>query len=429
MVFDLLEAGGADRAALHLGTQTLTRGELRTASRRAAALMRNLGVGRGDIIAVWLPASTVWLQLFFAAAQLGAVMVPVSVRFKLPEALHIVKTAKARVLVVPKKSPDFDHVGAAREIKAATITLQHIVEVTRFDGFEWNALKPYMRWEGCDTDLLCTFATSGTTDEPKLAVHTAGGIATHARNLGRAHDIRATDVMLCALALDDVLGFMPPIAALASGAACVLLPAFNANAFAAAIERYRVTHLFGPDVLIDEVLNERNHSLATWRRGGFPEGVRLAKRVIAHAWDALQLRLTVMYGTPECFAMAEMHDMNQGRHPRSVPGSALISQGIVFRIVDPESGAVLPDGQRGELQVRGYNVMAGYLHNPKATSERFSMGGWFRTGKFAHTNGNTLCYPAATSDTLQVPGSPAQLRGDRGFSDITPERTASSPIL
>src|SRR5471030_1141977 len=77
MAFDLLESGDADLLALHHGERTFTRGELRIASRRAASFLHELGVRRGDTIAVWLPDGGVWLQLFFAAAQLGALMVQI----------------------------------------------------------------------------------------------------------------------------------------------------------------------------------------------------------------------------------------------------------------------------------------------------------------------------------------------------------------
>jgi acyl-CoA synthetase (AMP-forming)/AMP-acid ligase II len=404
MAFDLLESGDPKAAALHHGERTMTRGELKAASRRAATFLRKLGLGRGDIVAVWLPDGPVWMQLFFAAAQLGILMVPVSTRFKAREALHVVRTAKARVLIVPQSFLDFDYVGAAHEIKASCITLQHIVEVERFDTFEWGKLKPYSRREGCDTDLLCTFTTSGTTGTPKLAVHTSGGIARHARNVGRHNDIREKDVVLCALPLYGVLGFVQALAALASGAACVLMPVFKAQAAAAAFERHRVTHFFGPDAMMDRVLNAGDYSLATWRRGAFPEYANLGRRVIAQAWEAWGVPLVALYGMSECFAIAATRNHEADASQRGLPGGTPISPEMAFRIADPFSAAVLPDGQRGELQLRGYNVMAGYLHNPKATSQAFTIDGWFKTGDLAYADGGAFCYVARIRDSLRLHG-------------------------
>jgi acyl-CoA synthetase (AMP-forming)/AMP-acid ligase II len=404
MAFDLLESGSVELVALHHGNRTLSRGELAIASRRAASFLRELGVSRGDTVAVWLPDGAVWLQLLFAAAQIGALMIPVSTRFRLQEALHVVKTAKARVLVVPRQFLDFDYAGAANEIKAASDVLQHVVEVSRFDEPEWNAFEPYPHWEGRDTDLLCTFMTSGTTGQPKLAAHTAGGIARHARNVGRVSDMRAGDVVLCALPLYGVLGFVQTVAALASGAACVLLPVFKADAAAAAIERHRVTHFFGSDAMFDMVLDAGDHSLATWRRGAFPEYAGVGRTVIGKAEAAWGVRLTGLYGMSECFALTALRDPQGTAEQRGVPGGAPISTEISFRIVDPADGLPLPDRQQGELQLRGYNVMAGYLNNQVATAGAFTADGWFRTGDLAYADGGSFCYVGRIRDSLRLRG-------------------------
>ncbi|MFT4063896.1 AMP-binding protein [Paraburkholderia sp.] len=404
MAFDLLESGSPDLVALHHGERTLTRGELAIASRRAASFLRELGLRRGDTVAVWLPDGAVWLQLFFAAAQIGALMIPVSTRFRLQEALHVVKTAKARVLVVPRNFLDFDYVGAANQIKAESGVLQHVIEATGFDEPQWAGFDPYPHWEGRDTDLLCTFMTSGTTGQPKLAAHTAGGIARHARNVGLVSGMQATDVVLCALPLYGVLGFVQTVAALASGAACVLLPVFKAHAAAALIERHRVTHFFGSDAMFDMVLNAGDYSLATWRRGAFPEYAGLGRSVIDKAEAAWGVRLTGLYGMSECFALTALRDPEGDAGQRGMPGGTPISAEIAFRIVDPANDAPLPDRQQGELQLRGYNVMAGYLNNPVATAAAFTADGWFRTGDLAYADGGAFCYVGRIRDSLRLRG-------------------------
>lgn len=404
MAFDLLQAGDANATALHHGEKTFTRGDLRAAAQRAASFLHGLGVQRGDTVAVWLPDGGAWLQLFFAAAQLGALMVPISTRFRSEEARHVAEIARARVLVAPQKFLDFDYAGASRKIQACSRTLQHVVEVPEFDGFAWGAQDQYPVWEGRDTDPLCTFTTSGTTGRPKLAVHTAGGIARHAHNVGKFNDMHAGDVALCALPLYGVLGFVQALAALASEAACVLLPVFKADAAAAAIERHRVTHFFGSDAMMEMVLDAGDYSLATWRRGAFAEYASLGQAVIAKAWEAWKVRLTGLYGMSECFAMTAMGDPEADIPQRGMPGGSLISGEMSFRIVDPESGAVLPDGQQGELQLRGYNVMAGYLNDPAATAQVFTADGWFNTGDLACADGDRFRYLARIRDSLRLRG-------------------------
>jgi len=404
MAFDLLCSGNPDAAAVHIGDQSFSRGDLRLASQRAATLLYDLGLRRGDTLAVWLPDGVVWLQLLFAAAQLGVLMVPVSTRLKLQEAQHVVATAKARLIVVPTQFLDFDYAGSARQIQADIGTVEHVIEVSVDAGFHWMDFAPYPRQEGRNADPLCTFSTSGTTGKPKLAVHTASGLANHARNAGRVNDIRHGDVMLCALPLYGVLGFVQAVAALASGAACVFLPVFNAELAAAAFARHGVTHFFGSDSMFDMVLNAPGASLKTWRRGGFAEFAGLGQRVIERAWNDWGVRIGGLYGMSECLAMTAIRDPAGDPEQRRVPGGTPVSPEIEFRVADPESGAVLPDREQGELQLRGYNVMLGYLNNPTATADAFTADRWFRTGDLAYADGETFCYLARLKDSLRLRG-------------------------
>lgn len=404
MTFDLLNAHPGDLPAFHAGAHTATRDELRSAAQRAAAFLHELGLRRGDTLAVWMPDGAVWLQLLFGAAQLGVLMVPVSTRLKLAEAQHVVRTARARVLVVPTRFLDFDYLGAALAIRQSEPTLEHVVDVPPDAGFQWDACAPHPEVSGQDADPLCTFSTSGTTGHPKLAVHTQKGIATHARNAGRVNDIQPGDVMLCALPLYGVLGFVQAFSTLAAGGACVFLPVFKADAAAAAIARHRVTHFFGSDGMFDMVLEARGASLASWRRGSFAEFAGLGRKVIDRAWSDWGLRLSGLYGMSECFAMTAIRDPNADAQVRGLPGGTPISPEIEFRIADPASGLPVAEGAQGELQLRGYNVMSGYLNNPDATAGAFTADGWFRTGDLACAQGNSFCYLARLKDSLRLKG-------------------------
>jgi len=404
MAFDLLNTHAGDLPAFHADGHTATRAQLKISAQRAAAFLHQLGLRRGDTIAVWMPDGAVWLQLLFGAAQLGVLMVPVSTRLKLSEAQHVVATSRARVLVVPTTFLDFDYLGASLAIQASEPTLEHVIDMPADAGFQWGDYAPHPEIAGQDSDPLCTFSTSGTTGKPKLAVHTQSGIATHARNAGRVNDIHPGDAMLCALPLYGVLGFVKAFATLAAGGACVFLPVFKADAAAAAIEKYRITHFFGSDGMLDMVLNAKSSSLATWRRGSFAEFAGLGRKVIERAWNDLGLRLSGLYGMSECFAMTAIRDPNAEAEVRGMPGGTPISPGIHFRIADPVSDSPVAEGAQGELQLRGYNVMTGYLNNPTATAEAFTADGWFKTGDLAYADGNSFCYLARLKDSLRLKG-------------------------
>jgi fatty-acyl-CoA synthase len=404
MAFDILDQHPEELPAFHAAGQSVTRGELKKAAQCAAAFLHQLGLRRGDTVAVWIPDGAIWLQLLFGAAQLGVLVVPVSTRLRQAEAQHIVGTAQARVLMVPAKFLDFDYAGAARAMQASLPVLTHVIEVPAEGSFQWMDLEPHRALSGLDTDPLCTFSTSGTTGKPKLAVHTQGGLATHARNVGRVTDIGPGDAMLCALPLYGVLGFVSAVAALAAGATCVFLPVFKADAAAAAIERHRVTHFYASDGMFDMVFGAQGHTFTTWRRGGFAEFAGLGAKVIEQAWRLCGLRLGGIYGMSECLAMMAIRDTGGDARERGQAGGAPIAPELEFRIVDPETGMPKEDGEQGELQLRGYSVMKGYLNNPTSTADAFTPEGWLKTGDLAYAQGGEFFYLARLKDSLRLKG-------------------------
>lgn len=400
----ILNAHRPDLPAFHQNGKAVTRHELGIASQRAAGFLRDMGLRRGDRLAVWLPDGAVWLQLLFAAAQLGVLLVPVSTRLKSNEALHIVNTAQARLLVVPTRFLEFDYVSAATEIQQAVESLDHVVQVAAPDAFMWNEHAPCQEHFGSDTDPWCTFSTSGTTGNPKLAVHTQAGIGTHARNAAAATHMQAGDASLCALPLYGVMGFVQALATLAAGAACVFLPVFKAQAAAQAFDKYRVTHLYGSDAMLDMIMNAPDAALPQWRHGGFAEFAGLGGKIVERAWTDWQVPLTAVYGMSECLALCAIRDSDASAAERRVAGGRPISPDIAFRIVDISTGEPVPQGEQGELQLRGYNVMSGYLNNPAATSDAFTADGWLRTGDLACAQGDSFQYLSRLKDSLRLRG-------------------------
>ena len=91
--------GHDDAPALHDGDRVVSRAALRQGAAQAARGLQQLGLRRGDAVAVWLPNGAAWLQLLWAAARLGVLVVPVSTRYKAPESAHLLTVSRARLLV------------------------------------------------------------------------------------------------------------------------------------------------------------------------------------------------------------------------------------------------------------------------------------------------------------------------------------------
>jgi acyl-CoA synthetase (AMP-forming)/AMP-acid ligase II len=143
--------------------------------------------------------------------------------------------------------------------------------------------------------------------------------------------------------------------------------------------------------------------LTSWRHGGFGD-FNGRTRLVNFAEQRSGLRLVGAYGSSECFALMAKQVVSDPADVRSECGGAPVSSDILFRVVDVGSGSGVADGETGELQVKGFNVMTGYLNNPAATKEAFTADGWYRTGDLARLKGNKFAFLARISQSLRLSG-------------------------
>lgn len=382
-----------------------SRSELRIASLRGAALLNSLGVGRGDAVCVWLPDGGAWLQLLFACAHMGVLLVPISTRLRHEEARHVVETSKAKVIFVPREFLKFDYRATAIAIHGELEHVAHVIEVVDPDGFipVHDALTDVPE-TGMPEDGLCIFSTSGTTGRPKLAVHTQSGIVQHARNVARQMEMNSRSVMLCGLSLYGVMGFVQAVSAIAAEAKCILMQVFDGERAALAIREHKVTHLYGSDSMCAPIWDALGPESTTLQSCGLAEFAGMNAAIIKQAERAWGLRGFGIYGASECFALAFTQCQAEDAACRSLSGGKPISPAIEYRVVDLESGFAVPDGGRGELQLRGYNVMKSYLHNAQATRDAFTTDGWFRTGDLVEKLADGIIYLSRLKDGLRLRG-------------------------
>ena len=389
-----------------VGEIAVSRGELLAASRAAALHLHSLGFERGDVICMLLPDSAAWLQFLFAASQLGVLLVPVSTRYRAGEIAGVLDTARPKGVIYIRT---FIHANFEAMIEPLLPTISSVEHVFVLDDAEGFFVPPppapdVQGPRPDSTALLCTFSTSGTTGRPKLAAHTQAGIAKHAEDVARALALDDSAVTLGALPLYGVLGFVLATATIAGGGCYVSQPIYKAERAAQMIDAFGVTHFYGSDGLLDAVLRSPGHRFSTLRRGGFAEFAGLGLRLIDYAEARLGLKLCGIYGSSECFALMALRDPSLPIETRALPGGAPTSSDVSFRVVDPATGERLADRKPGELQVKGPNVMTGYLHNPDATANAMTGDGWYRTGDFAYAVEGSFVFLSRMKDNLRLRG-------------------------
>lgn len=257
--------------------------------------------------------------------------------------------------------------------------------------------------EASGADLLCCFSTSGTTGFPKLAAHSHASIARHALYVARALDIQRGDTMLCVLPFFGVFGFMTVLGALAGGAACISMPVFDAAEAALVVAEHRISHVIGADTMFEAMMKVEGTNFSSWRRAVQANftGVPLP---VTRRGAELGILFTGTYGSSECYSLMSFHPFEASVEQRAKAGGIPVDPAIKVRFCDPESGRLLADGEVGEIQIHGPNVLAAYLNNPEATAKAMTADGWFRSGDLGFREAESFVYLARMGDSLRLRG-------------------------
>ena len=411
------------RVALVEGDRALTFDELGAAAGALAGELSGWGVGRGDVVALWLPNVLEYLVAEFALGALGAAALGVNTRYGEHELAHLVERARPVGVVVPHRFLDIDFVGKLPRF-GAWVGVVGAPEGANLRGFDVgggvhrvpdptlgpNGTFAQRGWAkvpfahpagGAAGDPVAYFTTSGSTGAPKLAGHPQSAVVEHAVNVARAFDMRPGDAVHLALPLCGVFGFSAAFGMLAAGGTCVLEAVFDAGRMARDVGAHHVTHLVGGDDMLGRLMVEDPPAWPECRRGAIADfGGRAAE--VARWADERGTALSGVYGSSELFALISTWPAELPLAERVPAGGEPVSPGIEVRAVDPETGAVCPAGESGELQFRGYPVTSGYLGGPDVPVDE---DGWFSSGDLGSTTAaGAFHYRCRAGDALRLRG-------------------------
>ena len=362
-----------DAPALLYGERRLSNQEFHLRALTVAGGLADLGIGRGDVVAVQLPNVPEYLLSYAAICALGATMQPVHMPYRRAELAALLSHSDARVFICLSQ---FKEERPAADALALHL-LKHVVALgdapaaARSFASLMASRLPRLRETSPDERFLLLY-TSGTTDNPKGVPHAQRGFLANAAVSVPELQIAADEVVLSAAPLTHLYGLFAYHLSLVSGAPMALLPAFTPPDLAAVIETHKVNCVFaGPahfKPLLDTGLIER-HDFSSVRfacLSGSPVPPALAAAVEKKLSKGKTIQL---WGMTELQAgsFSRPRDTAEVRHESA--GAA--TPGTELRVVD------------GRLQVRGVSLFSEYLKNPAATREAFTAEGWFETGDTA----------------------------------------------
>jgi acyl-CoA synthetase (AMP-forming)/AMP-acid ligase II len=370
-----------DRLGLSEEDRHVTYAELEERTARVASALLAAGLKKGDRIA-WLGKnSDLYFTLFYGAARLGVVMVPVGWRLAPAEWCFIINDTQARFLFT---GPGFEDAGAA--IKADLPHVERILSAAEGRAFVETGVRGPFEPAG-HHDAVLQLYTSGTTGNPKGAVLSNAnlfGLRKNALETELAYTKWDDDeVVLVAMPCAHIGGTGLGVMALAAGLPGLVQAEFTPDGVFDAIEQSGVTRFFIVPAALHILLQHPRCASVDYSRlryilyGAAPIPLELLRQCLA----MFKCEFIQAYGMTETTGTIVMlppedHDPNGNDRMRSA-GKAL--PGVELKIVD-DDGHELPSGDVGELLTRSSNNMIGYWNLPDATEKTMTEGGWIRTG-------------------------------------------------
>ena len=372
----------------------LTYRELWDAVDRVARGLMALGVGRGERVGIWSPNRHEWLLVQFATARIGAILVNVNPAYKTAELGYTLRQAGVSLLIMAEGFRKTDYRPMIEEVRGACPELRRVILfeddwdelLARAETVTPEALRAREALLQFDDPINIQY-TSGTTGRPKGATLTHHNILNNGFFVGEALRYTERDRVCIPVPYYHCFGMVVGNLACVTHGACMVIPgeSFDPEAVLATVEAERCTSLYGvPTMFIAELNHERFDaydlsSLRTGMMAGAPCPIETMREVMTRMHMP---EVAIAYG------MTETSPVSTQTAPDDPVEKRVTTVGRVFphveiKIVDPESGAVVPRGERGELCTRGYSVMRGYWDDEAATREAIDEAGWIHSGDLA----------------------------------------------
>ncbi|MGO9511111.1 MAG: FadD3 family acyl-CoA ligase [Mycobacterium sp.] len=383
-----------DAEAVVDGLLRLTFTELVERIRCAAGAFAELGVGRGDRVALWAPNSAEWIIAAFGLLTAGGVLVPVNTRFKTEESGDIIARAGVKAVLVQKGFLGQDYTDCTAPPRVPVIDLK--------SDF-LSSGSPFERAVS-GTDIADIIFTSGTTGRPK------GAMMNHRQTLrmyeewATLADLREGDRYLQINPYFHTFGLKAGlITSFLRGATMLPVAVFDIDTVVDLIERERITMLPGPPTLYHSLLTVRDKAKLSTLRAGVTGAADIPVELVRRIHDELPFQtLMTGYGLTEA-----------GNVTLSLPGDSF--EDVATTAGVPCEGVEVRIADDGEVLARGYGVMQGYLDDPAATAQAIDADGWLHTGDLGNvTDTGRLRIVGRKKDMFIVGGFnayPAEIEG------------------
>ncbi|HMW91781.1 MAG TPA: AMP-binding protein [Candidatus Obscuribacter sp.] len=427
---DLITAASPDTQAVVsvLEGEKLTYLEFQAYTRKLACALLARGVERGDRIGIWSTNNWRWLAALYAVSRVGGILVNINPAYRVPELEYVLNQSGVKLLfTIPRNrssnylemlqelSPRlFPHGGKA--VAASTVpSLQDIVVMpgqdldgTRQDftpAAELFSMESFLELAQSITPEELSLREAEVQFDDPVNIQYTSGTTGFPKGVTLSHHNLLNNGLFAAraMALDTKTRFCIPMpfyhcggmvsSALATftvgGTVIVPAPYFEELTVMKAVSGEKATHISGVPTMFIGQLEHPNYKDYDYTslRGGFMAGapcpVQLMRRV---ASEMHVPEVVILYGLTEVSPLMTATTIHDSMETRATTVGRAIA-GVEVKIIDPESGKVVPRGSQGEICCRGHGIMLGYYKNEEATRECIDGGGWLHSGDLGVMNG------------------------------------------
>ena len=377
-----------------------------------------MGVKSGDHVAIWATNVPQWYITFWAATKIGAVLVTVNTAYKIYEAEYLLRQSDTHTLVMIDGYKDSDYIGIIKELCPELETaqkgkplhtrrlpfLRNIVSVESDlkGAYSWEDSmsladrvpieEVYRRAVAINKHDVCNMQyTSGTTGFPKGVMLTHYNVVNNGKAIGDCMDLSTADRLMIQVPMFHCFGMVLAMTASMTHATTMSpIPAFSPKKGLECINQEKITAFHGVPTMFIAMLEHEDFPKTDFRymRTGIMAGSPCPIKVMKDVIEKMNMKeICITYGQTEASPGCTNSKTTDSVDVRvNTVGGAMY--GVECKIVDPETGADLPDHVNGELVARGYNIMKGYYKMPEATAAAIDENGWLHTGDLARRDEN-----------------------------------------
>jgi fatty-acyl-CoA synthase len=382
-----------DREAVVVRSQSFrcTYRELWDRTTELAKALMAIGVEKGVRVGMWSPNRYEWVVVQFATARIGAILVNVNPAYKATELRYALQQSGVSVLLMARSFRKTSYPEIFEKVKADCESVKRVVVLDT----DWDELVGHAKETSDEAlaereaelqfdDAINIQYTSGTTGSPKGATLSHHNILNNGYFCAQVMRYTEEDRVCIPVPFYHCFGMVIGNLACSSTGACMVVPAeaFDPEVTLATIAEEKCTSLYGVPTMFIAQLNHPEfdkydlRSLRTGVMAGSPCPIEVMKQVRTRMH---MTEVTICYGMTETSPVSTQSRTDAPLDKRvSTVGS--IHPHAEIKVIDPETGRILPRGAQGEICTRGYCVMLGYWNHPEATDEAIDDAGWMHTG-------------------------------------------------